>query len=1275
ITANSNQAKVYGNADPSAYTYALQANSAGQGLVGTDTFTGALTRATGENVGSYAIAQGSLANSNYAITYVPANFAVTARPITITANSNQTKVYGNADPSAYTYTLEANTSGRGVVGADTFTGNLTRATGENVGSYAIAQGNLANSNYAITYVPANFAVTARPITITANSNQTKVYGDLDPALLGYTTENSSLGRGLVSGDNFTGSLTRASGENVGSYTIGQGSLANSNYAINFAPKSFVITPANLTLTGSREYDGTIVINGAAMQANGVNGERFTVAGQANLSTKNVVFDANNSNLVTYQQLLEVSGLALTGVSGAQLSNYRPLATTNTRVTINQRAVTLTAPSISKVYDGLASYNMTAGDLTAMSGLLAGGDTVTSASVAFSLAKDAYGNDILRSDANVGSNKVVKLLSAVINDGNNGKNYNKSLVTSATSEITPAPLTVTAVNSAKFVTEADVHNYDGAIYNGFVGVESVANLNGALAISRSNSGSNAAGTYTLTPDGFGASGAVNGNYKVSYQTGNFIIVPANQLLVQVNPASTTYGGTADYLATARYLKCSMSDCNASGSVNTITSLTPVINGTSVNVNDGVGGAASFTIAPALAKKTGSNQYAIGGYNLSAADPVITGANFNSMVLTGGLTINRLSLLTSQLGISGTQKVYDGNAAIAGLTLQSSVASSSILNGDKVTIGGNGYFDDQHVGTGKTVTLNISLGGDDANNYTLSNSQFTNNTGTITQLASVTYVGATGGNWSNGGNWAGGALPNRNNVAQVIIPTGITVNYDSALVGRIGSTISNSGNILFNGSNAFEFNNNLTGSGTITQSGAGALTVSGDNSAMTGNTLLSSGAQLIIGSANALGSGAVTSAGGLLGVANNVVLNSLTVSGPVTLTSDIATSGTQTYGGVVTLGSGYAVSGALKPMLLNSSNGNIVFNGALVAGASSLTNKQSLNISAPRGQIIFGDRVGANIVDASGQLSTYNAAYLTSPNIFNLDVAANSILIKGNITTFGNQTYIGHVLIGDNGSNGLTRILLSEDPSITFKGQVDDAQANTHNLVVAAIAIDPTQDQAVTFNGAVGSVAPLASLTVRTGVQNQEANALIAAISTNPNNYSGVVNILSDVTTSGNQNYTANTIGLGSSALGSTPQAFTTNGGVISFNVGTTGNNLISNGSVPINVTLGGGSINGFSTAGVAYKVTDLVVPVPPVVAPPAVTQPPVAVAEEQPAPVLASLPRRDEGIATGSLMAALNKRDVEYVLSNGKGASGSVSVTSPDAECRGDDESCLNAKPL
>ena len=69
------------------------------------------------------------------------------------------------------------------------------------------------------------------MTVTADG-QTKVYGDSDPAL----TYSAS---GFQYADNagsvrFSGSLSRATGETVASYAIGQGTLsANANYTISY----------------------------------------------------------------------------------------------------------------------------------------------------------------------------------------------------------------------------------------------------------------------------------------------------------------------------------------------------------------------------------------------------------------------------------------------------------------------------------------------------------------------------------------------------------------------------------------------------------------------------------------------------------------------------------------------------------------------------------------------------------------------------------------------------------------------------------------------------------------------------------------------------------------------------------------------------------------------------------------------------------------------------------------------------------------------------------
>jgi N-acetylneuraminic acid mutarotase len=230
------QTKVYGNTDP-ALTYKITSGS----LFNGDTFTGALARAAGENVGTYAIGQGSLVlSANYHLTYVGANLVITVRPITVTADA-QTKVYGYADPSL-TYKVTGT-----LVTGDSFTGGLSRAAGENVGTYAIGQGSLVlSANYNLSYVGANLVITVRPITVTADA-QTKVYGYADPSLTYKVTGT------LVTGDNFSGGLSRTSGENVGTYAIGQGNLAlSTNYSLTFVGANLVITARPITVTADAQ---------------------------------------------------------------------------------------------------------------------------------------------------------------------------------------------------------------------------------------------------------------------------------------------------------------------------------------------------------------------------------------------------------------------------------------------------------------------------------------------------------------------------------------------------------------------------------------------------------------------------------------------------------------------------------------------------------------------------------------------------------------------------------------------------------------------------------------------------------------------------------------------------------------------------------------------------------------------------------------------------------------------------------------------------------------
>jgi hypothetical protein len=179
---------------------------------------------------------------------------ITKRAIEITADA-KTKIYGNADPA-----LTAQVTNGTIVSGDVATGALTRVSGENVGTYAINKGTYTyGSNYAETYVGANFTITQRAITITADA-KTKTWGDPDPALTYHITTGT-----LAFSDAFTGSLTRVPGEsaagNPSTYAILQGTVAlNSNYTLSYVGANLSIYPRAIIASAST---GTIYCNGSS----------------------------------------------------------------------------------------------------------------------------------------------------------------------------------------------------------------------------------------------------------------------------------------------------------------------------------------------------------------------------------------------------------------------------------------------------------------------------------------------------------------------------------------------------------------------------------------------------------------------------------------------------------------------------------------------------------------------------------------------------------------------------------------------------------------------------------------------------------------------------------------------------------------------------------------------------------------------------------------------------------------------------------------------------
>ena len=315
------------------------------GLTNGDTgsvITGAPTRGTNNNVGSYAITQGTLAaSSNYTVTFTGGSYVITPATLGVVAAPGS-KVYGNAEPTLG-YTASGLTNGDT---SSVVTGGLARTPGQNVGTYGINQGNLmAGSNYVISFTGNTFTITPAPLTVAANPTST-VYGTY-PAPTYVAT-------GLTNGDTsstITGTLARTPGNNVGTYGITQGTVgAGSNYTITYVGNSYVITPAPLPVNanpvttvygtyptgtytvppaGLKNGDTTSVVTGTLNTPSGVGIGTYTIGqGTVGAGSNYTIVYTGSSYVITPAPLTITTAPTTTTYGTPTTVTYTPVGLTN-----------------------------------------------------------------------------------------------------------------------------------------------------------------------------------------------------------------------------------------------------------------------------------------------------------------------------------------------------------------------------------------------------------------------------------------------------------------------------------------------------------------------------------------------------------------------------------------------------------------------------------------------------------------------------------------------------------------------------------------------------------------------------------------------------------------------------------------------------------------------------------------------------------------------------------------------------------------------------------
>ena len=272
---------------------------------------------------------------NYTGTKV-VNFTINKRTLTVKAEA-KSKTYGAGDPGL-TYTYSNQVSGQ----TPKFSGALSRAEGENVGTYAINKNTLVlvdNSpflanNYALSYVGANLTITAKNAsTFTATLNPTSYTYDGTEKKPSVTVKD---GENLLAvGTDYSFVYSDNINAGTGKVTItGKGNYTGTK-VLNFTINKRAITVK--ASDGTKTYDGAALTNAAVTLTEGtlVSGQSLTATATGSIT--NVGSTANTvSSAVVKSGTTDVSG------------NYT-ITKTNGTLTVNKRTLTVKAEAKSKTY--------------------------------------------------------------------------------------------------------------------------------------------------------------------------------------------------------------------------------------------------------------------------------------------------------------------------------------------------------------------------------------------------------------------------------------------------------------------------------------------------------------------------------------------------------------------------------------------------------------------------------------------------------------------------------------------------------------------------------------------------------------------------------------------------------------------------------------------------------------------------------------------------------------------------------------------------------------
>ena len=194
-------------------------------------------------------------NSNYNVTFDGKDkLIVQPRPITVTVDP-ESRVYGEANP---TFTAKK-TGGMDFVGSDTVDSlglSLTTdaAVTSGIGSYNVT-GTASNTNYNVTVLGEDkLTITKKSITVTVEP-ASRPYGEANPTFTATALPGALVGEDTIASLNLTLSTTATATSDVGSYNV-TGSANNRNYEVTIdGANKLTVTKKELT-ANDLEFTGT-----------------------------------------------------------------------------------------------------------------------------------------------------------------------------------------------------------------------------------------------------------------------------------------------------------------------------------------------------------------------------------------------------------------------------------------------------------------------------------------------------------------------------------------------------------------------------------------------------------------------------------------------------------------------------------------------------------------------------------------------------------------------------------------------------------------------------------------------------------------------------------------------------------------------------------------------------------------------------------------------------------------------------------------------------------